>query len=259
MNRISTWEDTKLSPATLQATLKADLAACSTNQSTARTTFVPMGYEENYAYPLLVWLHAAGDDENQLRKVMPLVSLQNYVAIAPRAASTEKLCDEVAYCWCQSTPGIGGAERRVLHCVDLAMAQYNVAPAKVFLAGYADGGTMALRLGLAHADKFAGVASFGGSFPTCKAPLRNFKTARKVNILMAQGRDSDQYDEAEFCRDLRLLHYAGMSTTFRQYPGSDELTSTMLTDLNAWMMEVATDGKQCGDTGRSTLWLDDLA
>lgn len=259
MNRISTLGDAKPSTATLQAELKADLAACSTNQSTARATFVPMRYEEKYAYPLLVWLHAAGDDESQLRKIMPLVSLQNYVAIAPRGASTEELCNEVTYCWCQSTQGICEAERRVLHCVDSAMAQYNVAPARVFLAGYADGGTMALRLGLAHADKFAGIASFGGSFPTCKAPLRNLKAAREVNILMAHGRDSGQYKEAEFCRDLRLLHYAGMSTTFRQYPGFDELTSTMLTDLNAWMMEVATGGRQCGDNGRATLWLDDLA
>ncbi len=163
MNRFSTWEDTKISTATIQANLKADLAATTTNTSTASSTFVPLHYEANYSYPLLVWLHAAGDDESQLRKLMPLMSLRNYVGIAPRASSTETLCDEVAYCWSQSTPGIATAEQRVLHSIDVALATYNVAPDRVFIAGYADGGTMALRIGMGHPQKFAGVASIGGA------------------------------------------------------------------------------------------------
>ena len=47
--------------------------------------FVPLHYEPNYAYPLIVWLHGAQDDERQLKRVMPFISLRNYVAVAPRA------------------------------------------------------------------------------------------------------------------------------------------------------------------------------
>jgi predicted peptidase len=39
--------------------------------------FAPEGYEANYAYPLVVWLHNAGGDERQLARVMPLVSTRN--------------------------------------------------------------------------------------------------------------------------------------------------------------------------------------
>ena len=39
--------------------------------------FAPLHYESNYAYPLLVWLHGSGDDESQLKRIMPLVSLRN--------------------------------------------------------------------------------------------------------------------------------------------------------------------------------------
>lgn len=44
--------------------------------------FGPLHYEANYAYPLIVWLHGPGDDEHQLRRIMPAISLRNYVAVA---------------------------------------------------------------------------------------------------------------------------------------------------------------------------------
>jgi phospholipase/carboxylesterase len=37
--------------------------------------------------------------------------------------------------------------------------------------------------------------------------------------------------------DLRLLHSAGFSLALRQYPGDDELTTAMLSDMDRWMME----------------------
>src|SRR5580658_5486284 len=51
---------------------------------TIHSTFAPMHYEPGYSYPLLVWLHGAGCDERQLLRIMPLVSMRNYVAVAPR-------------------------------------------------------------------------------------------------------------------------------------------------------------------------------
>ena len=259
MNRISTWDTAKPTSQTLQATLEAELAQSTINHSTAYSAWVPLHYEANYAYPLLVWLHGAGDDEQQLRKVMPLVDLRNHVAVAPRASVSEAVGDETTFCWSQSSEGIFSAEQRVNYFIDLMLARYNVARDRIFLAGYGEGGTMALRLAMTCPDRFAGVASFGGAFPANMAPLRNLKAAREVSVLMGQGRDSIQYNEAAFCGDLRLLHYAGMSITFRQYPGEDELSSAMLRDLNTWIMDQVTDGQACTDTEQSTYWLDDLS
>jgi phospholipase/carboxylesterase len=57
-------------------------------------------------------------------------------------------------------------------------------------------------------------------------------------VLLATARRSTRYPEAQVCRDLRLLHSAGVSVTLRQYPGGDELTTTMLADLDRWMMAI---------------------
>ena len=56
----------------------------SASPDAARALFAPLHYESNYAYPLIVWLHGANDDERQLKRIMPFVSLRNYVAVSPR-------------------------------------------------------------------------------------------------------------------------------------------------------------------------------
>ncbi len=48
------------------------------------TRFVPRQYEPNYAYPLLVLLHARGGDEDQLVRAMPALSWRNYVGLGLR-------------------------------------------------------------------------------------------------------------------------------------------------------------------------------
>ena len=53
-------------------------------QDTTYALFAPLHYESGYAYPLIVWLHGRGNDERQLLRIMPQVSMRNYVAVAPR-------------------------------------------------------------------------------------------------------------------------------------------------------------------------------
>ena len=51
--------------------------------SVEHSFFVPLHYEPNYAYPLLVWLHGPGESHSALKQVMPHVSMRNYVGVAP--------------------------------------------------------------------------------------------------------------------------------------------------------------------------------
>ena len=50
--------------------------------------FVPQRYEPNYAYPLLVLLHARGGDEQQMVRSMPAMSWRNYVGLSLRGPET---------------------------------------------------------------------------------------------------------------------------------------------------------------------------
>lgn len=206
--------------------------------------FAPLHYEPNYAYPLLVWLHGPGSDERHLKHIMPHVSMRNYVAVAPRgiavrggARQARRECG-----WRQQTAQIAQAEQRVFECIDLAVERFNIAPQRIFLAGFDCGGTMCFRLAMNHPQRFAGALSLGGLFPQGRNPLANLPQARKVPLFFAYGRDSRACPTAEVCGNLKLLHSAGMQIHLRQYPCGHEITSLMLSDMDRWIMEQVCSG-----------------
>src|SRR6516162_6467745 len=47
-------------------------------------TFLPTGYEPNYPYPLVVFFHGHGGDEQQVLNLAPTISRRNYLGIALR-------------------------------------------------------------------------------------------------------------------------------------------------------------------------------
>jgi phospholipase/carboxylesterase len=200
-------------------------------------TFAPMHYEPGYAYPLVVWLHGASGNEQQLRRVMPLVSMRNYVAVAPRGTSGDRVRRR-AFSWQQTAAGVEEAENCIFECIDVAERRFNVHSRRVFLAGLGCGGTMAMRMAWNHPERFAGVASIGGPLPSADCPLRNVNRLRQLPCFVATSRHNEAYPESNVCRDLRLLHSAGCTVALRQYPSSDELTTQMLADFDRWAMAI---------------------
>ena len=209
--------------------------------------FCPLHYEPNYAYPLIVWLHGPADDERQLNKIMPLVSLRNYAAVAPRGTALAGAIrskgfasggnGSAGWAWSQAEGHIRAAEERALAAVAAASERFHISPTRVFLAGFDCGGTMALRIGLQHPDRFAGVISVCGEFPLGNAPLSRLIDARRLPVLLATARDSKRFPPERACENLRLLYAAGMSIHLRQYPVGHELNSQMLADIDRWIME----------------------
>ena len=210
-------------------------------QDTTRALFTPLHYEPNYAYPLLVWLHAPGEtDERQLLRIMPQVSLRNYVAVAPRGLPLDDAAGVPAYGWPQSPECIEEAEHRVFESIEAARRTCRIADHRVFLAGFDAGGTMAFRIAMNGPSHFAGVLSIGGAFPTGHTPFGRLAQARKLPVFLAVGRDGAEYSPALACEDLRLFHTAGMSVALRQYPCGHQLTPHMLRDVDRWIIEQIT-------------------
>lgn len=201
----------------------------------AHCLFTPMHYESGYAYPLIVWLHSPSGSEEELRQVMPLISLRNHVAVAPRG--TICAASRGAFDWGESPNDIVEASDRVQQCIDLAKQQFRIHPERIFLAGYATGGTLAHRLGMELPGQLAGAISLGGPVPRGGRPLRNINQARQLPLLLSVSPDAETYSTDQVMDDLRLLHHAGSRLSLRLYPDGDGLTTTMLSDVNDWVME----------------------
>lgn len=218
--------------------------------------FTPLHYEPGYAYPLLVWLHGPGADERQLIRIMPEISLRNYVAIGVRGILSERACpgkeqgkekgrrkQRPRYDWPQTPEHIAESADRVFRAIEIARAKRHVGRGRIFLAGSRTGGTMALRIAVQEPELFAGVISLGGPLPTGKSFLRHFSELGHLEVLVSVVRECPDYPSSLVCKDLRLLHLAGVGgIMLREYPAGWHLSRPMLRDVDRWIMERITQG-----------------
>src|SRR5262245_34607247 len=164
----------------LKVTLRRDAPHC---------LLAPLHYEPNYAYPLIVWLHGPSGDEQELKRVMPLISLRNYVSLGIRGVSEERH----GFNWAQTPDAILAAESRIADAVSQARSRFHVHAQRIFVAGYASGGTMALRIALRNPERYAAAASLGGPFPERHSPLARLDQVRRNRLLISHCRDSLNY------------------------------------------------------------------
>ena len=217
------------------------------------SVFAPLHFEADYNYPLLIWLHGRGENEDHLRYVMPKISMRNYAAVAPRGtlplddSQNLETCDE--YTWSLGNANFSKAVDRVCHAIEYAKSRFRIDASRIFLAGSGRGGTMALQIGMTLPQTFSGIASIGGALPRQGAPLAHLAASRQLPVLLSVNRKNESYPDELVCQDLRLLHIAGMTVTLRQYPAGDALSDSMLSDVDQWMMEVMAEQQQASIIG----------
>lgn len=205
-----------------------------TNRSDEFSLFVPMHYEKNYAYPLIVWLHSDGAKSSEIHRIMPQASMRNFVGIAPQSPVGNF---EAGYYWEQEPDTIDLAHDSVLAAIDSASVRYNIASHRIFIGGAGTGGTMAFRIALERPEVFSGVISINGPMPDRQKPLGQWHECRQLPVFWAHSRHNEVFDQDQLCQQLRLLHVAGFSVTLRQYPSDCCLNPRTLSDMNNWIME----------------------
>lgn len=112
------------------------------------TIKIPMNYDNNKKYPLLVMLHGSGsDDQGMLDNTL---TDGEYIEIAPFGRGTSN---------CFSTDN---AEIDVKEAIHDVMNNYSIDSGKIILAGFSMGGYGAYRIFYEYPELFKGVAVFSG-------------------------------------------------------------------------------------------------
>src|SRR5437868_4844794 len=151
-------------------------------------TFLPTGYEPNYAYPLLVFFHGQGGNEEQVLRLAPRLSRRNYICIGLQGPEPigRRADGRFGYAWGADGPCTALLEDYVFRAVEQTRRNYHVHSERIFLAGFCEGATEAYRLGLTFPDRFAGAIALNGILPRHGLLLR-LPEVRQLRVLIGHG------------------------------------------------------------------------
>jgi phospholipase/carboxylesterase len=201
-------------------------------------TFLPTGYEPRYPYPLLVFLHGHGGNEEQILRFAPRLSRRNYICIGLRGpvGLGRNAAGVSSFGW-----GDGNHRTQVedylLRAVEQTRRTYHIHSERIYLAGFAEGASMAYRLGLTFPEKLAGVIALNGAMPRLDRPLLRYPAIRDLRVFIGHGIANSRVPLSLAKEDYRLFYAAGMPIEMHTYPTTQRIHPDMLRDLNRWIIE----------------------
>ncbi|MBI3407389.1 MAG: dienelactone hydrolase family protein [Planctomycetes bacterium] len=201
-------------------------------------TFLPVGYEPRYPYPLLIFLHGHGGNEEQILNLAPRLSRRNYISIGLRGplALGRRKGGEFGYSW-----GDGAStsliEEYLLRAIEQTRLNYHIHSERIYLAGFAEGATLAYRLALTFPEKLGGIISFSGAMPRHDRPLFRYPALRTLRVFIAHGIADPVVPLSLAKEDHRLLYTAGVQVEMHTYPTTHKLHPYMLRDVNRWVIQ----------------------
>jgi len=207
-------------------------------------TFLPVGYEPNYPYPLLVFLHGHGSSEEAVLRLAPRLSRRNYVCIALRGPHllAGRGGDPPAYSWGSDGQDDPVVEEYVFRAIEQTRRSYHVHSERIYLAGFREGAAVAYRLGLLYPERFAGVIALNGALPRRGGPRLRLPEVRRLRVMIGHGIANAIVPLALARQDFRLFYTAGLAVDFRTYPSTHRIHAEMLRDVDRWVQDhITTD------------------
>jgi phospholipase/carboxylesterase len=203
-------------------------------------TFLPTGYEPNYAYPLLVFFHGHGGNEEQILKLAPRLSRRNYICVGLRGTqpSGQRTDGGPGYTWGADGQCDAVTEDYVFRAIEQTRRHYHVHSERIFLAGVWEGATLAYRLGLTFPERFAGVISLNGALAPRGSLFLRLPEVRQLRALIGHGIANAVIPLTSARADFRLLYTAGLDVRLHTYPANHRLHPNMLRDINRWIMHM---------------------
>ena len=196
---------------------------------------MPKHYTPTYRYPLVIHLHGEGNNQREINQLFPHISAQNFVYAGIRGQRCLD-ADATRFGWGQSDASAHRTSADLLACIDEAKKRFSIHADRVVLIGRESGGEMAMRMAMEHPQTFAAVVSIGGSWPRFRLSDWHALRRRRLPLLWQWGREDPTYSRDARLKDCRASMLMGMKVEIREYPGDGEPCTTMLSDINHFLM-----------------------
>jgi phospholipase/carboxylesterase len=200
----------------------------------------------------IIWLHGLGADGHDFVPIVPELELPKTLAVrfvfphAPMRAVTIN-GGAVMRAW-YDVVAAGGDRReveagvresagRVEALIDRERSR-GVADSAIVLAGFSQGGAMALHTGLRHAERLAGIMALSCFLPLADAVAAEASPAnRDTPIFMAHGTHDPLIPPARGRLAHDLLAGLGYRIAWHEYRMPHSVCAEEVADISAWLVE----------------------
>lgn len=183
---------------------------------------VPTGYDASTPLPLIVLLHgAAGAASNWFGSYGDRSNANRFVMLAP---------DSRAASWDIRTGAFGPDVAFIDRALDYAFSVCAIDPRYIALAGFSDGASYALSLGLANGDLFNQLITYSPGFLTDSTPRG------KPDIFISHGIQDTVLPIAISSRRLvPILLTRGYAVDYKEFTGGHEVPTEISDDAMSWL------------------------
>ena len=202
--------------------------------------------------PLLLLLHGRGGNELAMAALADAFD-RRFLVISPRAPLE---LEPFAYQWfpeefTDAGPRVGGPELdaavgTLTAFIDEAVAAYGTDPVQTYLAGFSQGGTIALAATIAAPERVAGAVSMSGWLPSTDVASGERRHLSGKPVLLVHGSD----DLTIGPRFGRLAHAAlgelGLAAEHRELSIGHTTTPESIGAVAAWLTARLDDGARGG-------------
>jgi phospholipase/carboxylesterase len=201
----------------------------------------------------VIWLHGLGADGHDFEPLVPVLALPAALPVRfvfPHAPMRPVTINGgmVMRAWYDIRPeggerredaaGVREAQARVEALIARERAR-GIAAGRMVLAGFSQGGAMALHTGLRHAEGLAGILALSCFLPVADTLAGEASPAnRAVPIFMAHGTRDDIIPLARARRARDVLQGLGYGVQWHEYPMPHSVSDTEVADLSRWLRTV---------------------
>lgn len=188
----------------------------------AALLYLPTGYDATRPLPLVVMLHGAGGGpQSTLALLQSLADEAGLILLVPASHLPS---------WDLVMGGFGPDVASLDRALDYVFAHCAVDPARVVIAGFSDGASYALALGVINGELFSRVIAFSPGF------LRAREWHGQPRIYVSHGtRDDILPVEACGQRVVEQLRGAGYDVTYHEFDGPHTVPAEIAREAVAWL------------------------